>query len=181
MPRPGPTYAIGAASKQTGCHIETIRYYERIRLLPPPTRSGSGYRRYGLEHLQRLTFVRRARDLGFTLDEIRRLLRLAERRERSCAQARSLATTHLRDVQARLKDLRAMERVLKDMIAQCADGTLPDCPLIEALFRAPETPPTGAEAARSSGSSGTPSRRTAASRRRSAHGASERLRTDGVP
>jgi MerR family mercuric resistance operon transcriptional regulator len=138
MPGPGPTYAIGAASKQTGCHIETIRYYERIGLLPPPARSGSGYRRYGLEHLQRLTFVRRARDLGFALDEIRRLLRLADRRERSCAQARDLATAHLRDVQAKLRDLRAMERVLKDMIARCANGTLPDCPLIEALFRAPD-------------------------------------------
>lgn len=149
MPGSGPTYAIGAASKQTGCHIETIRYYERIGLLPPPSRSASGYRRYGLPHLKRLTFVRRARDLGFTLDEIRRLLRLADRRERSCAQAQDLATAHLRDVQAKLKDLRVMERVLKDMIAQCADGTLPDCPLIEALFRAPGTPPNAAGASRS--------------------------------
>jgi len=130
-------YAIGAVSKQTGCHIETIRYYERIGLLPSPSRSAGGYRRYGLEHLKRLTFVRRTRDLGFTLDEIRRLLRLADRRERSCAQARDLATAHLRDVQAKLQDLRVMERVLKGMIAQCADGTLPDCPLIEALFREP--------------------------------------------
>lgn len=146
MPGPGPTYAIGAASKQTGCHIETIRYYERIGLLPPPSRSASGYRRYGLPHLKRLTFVRRARDLGFTLDEIRRLLRLADRRERSCAQARDLATAHLGDVQAKLKDLRLMERVLKGMIARCADGTLPDCPLIEALFRAPGIPPTAADA-----------------------------------
>ncbi len=140
MPGSGPTYPIGAASKRTGCHIETIRYYERIGLLPPPSRSASGYRRYGLEHLKRLMFVRRARDLGFTLDEIRRLLRLADRRERSCAQARDLASAHLRDVQVKLKDLRAMERVLKAMIIQCADGTLPDCPLIEALFRAPDTP-----------------------------------------
>jgi MerR family mercuric resistance operon transcriptional regulator len=145
----GSTYAIGAASKQTGCHIETIRYYERIGLLPSPSRSASGYRRYALEHLKRLAFVRRARDLGFTLDDVRRLLRLAERRERSCAQARSLATAHLRDVQAKLRDLRAMERVLKDMIARCADGTLPHCPLIEALFRAPDTAAPGVEATRS--------------------------------
>lgn len=130
------TYAIGAVSKQTGCHIETIRYYERIGLLPAPTRRPSGYRRYDLAHLKRLSFVRRARDLGFTLDEVRRLLRLADRRERSCAQVRDLATAHLRDVQARIKDLRAMEKILKAMIAQCADGTLPDCPLIEALSSA---------------------------------------------
>jgi len=133
MPGSDPIYAIGAASKRTGCHIETIRYYERIGLLPRPGRSASGYRRYGLEHLKRLALGRRARDLGFTLDEIRRLLRLADRRERSCAQARALATAHLGDV-------RAMQRVLKDMIVQCTDGTLPDCPLIEALFRTPETP-----------------------------------------
>jgi MerR family mercuric resistance operon transcriptional regulator len=137
----GPTYAIGTASQRTGCHIETIRYYERIGMLPPPTRRASGYRQYGLEHLKRLMFVRRARDLGFTLDEVRRLLRLADRRERSCAQARDLATAHLRDIQVKLKDLRAMERVLKRVIVQCADGTLPDCPLIEKLFR--DSIPTG--------------------------------------
>jgi MerR family transcriptional regulator, mercuric resistance operon regulatory protein len=142
-----PTYAIGAASKQTGCHIETIRYYERIGLLATPSRSASGYRRYALEHLKRLMFVRRARDLGFTLDEIRRLLRLADRRERTCTQARNLATAHLRDVQVKMKDLRAMERVLKQMIARCADGTLPDCPLIEALFRTPSAGPPGAATA----------------------------------
>ncbi len=135
------TYAIGAVSKQTGCHIETIRYYERIGLLSAPARTASGYRRYSLEHLKRLAFVRRARDLGFTLDEVRRLLRLADKRERSCAQVRDLATAHLHDVQAKTKGLRAMERVLKDMIAQCADGTLPDCPLIEALFRTPGSLP----------------------------------------
>lgn len=143
------TGAIGTASKQTGCHIETIRYYERIGLLPPPARSPSGYRRCGLEQLKRLTFVRRARDLGFTLDEVRRLLRLADRRERSCAQVRDLATAHLHDVQAKIRDLRAMERVLKGMIVQCADGTLPDCPVIEALFRAPSAmpPPVAAQGA----------------------------------
>ncbi len=150
MPGPGSTYAIGAASKRTGCHIETIRYYERIGLLSPPSRSASGYRRYGLEHLKRLTVVRRARDLGFTLDEIRRLLRLADRRERSCAQARDLATAHLRDVQVKLKDLRAMKRVLEAMIVQCADGTLPECPLIEALFQTPDSSARAAEAVKSS-------------------------------
>lgn len=138
----GATCAIGRAAKVTGCHIETIRFYERIGLLPPPARSESGYRRYTLEHLKRLTFIRRARDVGFTLDEVRRLLRLADRRERSCAQVRDLATGHVGDIQAKVRDLRAMERVLKTMVAQCADGTLPDCPLIEALYRAPAGAPT---------------------------------------
>lgn len=139
------TYGIGAVSKQTGCRIDTVRYYERIGLLPAPTRRPSGYRRYDLGHVKRLSFIRRARDLGFTLDEVRRLLRLADRRERSCAQVRDLATAHLRDVQARIKDLRAMETILKAMIAQCADGTLPDCPLIEALSSALVDSPRSAD------------------------------------
>lgn len=152
MRGPGATCAIGRAAEETGCHIETIRYYERIGLLPAPVRSASGYRRYGLEHLKRLTFVRRARDLGFTLNEIRQLLRLADRRERSCAQVRDLATGHLQDVQAKIRDLRAMETVLRGMIVECADGTLPDCPLIEALFCAPgSTPPRAAWSASAQG------------------------------
>lgn len=82
----------------------------------------------------RLNFVRRARDLGFTLDEIRALLELAEKRDRPCAEARDVAASHLSDVSAKIAGLRTMERVLEDMVARCTGGTAPDCPLIEALF-----------------------------------------------
>src|SRR3546814_9094156 len=78
-------------SRRTGCNIETIRYYEKIGLLPAPARSDGGHRLYGHGHLMRLGFVRRARELGFTLDEIRVLLRLAEDRDRPCAEAREVA------------------------------------------------------------------------------------------
>ena len=81
-----PRLAIGALSRRTGVNIETVRYYERIGLLPPPARSEGGHRLYGGGHLMRLNFVRRARDLGFTLDEIRALLELAEKRDRPCAR-----------------------------------------------------------------------------------------------
>lgn len=129
-----PRLAIGALSRRTGVNIETVRYYERIGLLPPPARSEGGHRLYGGGHLMRLNFVRRARDLGFTLDEIRGLLELAEKRDRPCSEAREVAVGHLSDVRAKIADLRTMERVLVEMVARCAEGTTPECPLIEALF-----------------------------------------------
>jgi MerR family mercuric resistance operon transcriptional regulator len=139
MDTPAPL-AIGALSQRTGCHIETIRYYERVRLLPVPARSAGGYRLYGTEHLKRLTFIRRARALGFSLDEIRTLLRLADERRRPCAEARTVAAAHLEDVQAKIADLRAMERVLRETVARCADGKGSHCPLIETLSRVETTP-----------------------------------------
>ncbi len=128
--------AIGTLSKRTGCNIETIRYYERVGLLPAPARSSGGYRLYGTGHLKRLAFVRRARALGFSIDEVRTLLRLADERKRPCAEVRVVAETHLKDVHAKIADLRRMERVLKATVAQCAVGRSADCPLIEALYQA---------------------------------------------
>jgi MerR family mercuric resistance operon transcriptional regulator len=125
--------AIGRLAKRAGVNIETIRYYERVDLMRPPPRTAGGYRIYGEDDVTRLRFIRRARELGFTLDEVRALLRLAEDREHSCAEARELASTQLSDVQAKLADLARMERVLAEMIARCADGRLPECPILEAL------------------------------------------------
>ena len=130
-------FAIGTLSTRTGCKVETVRYYERIGLLPRPARSAGGYRLYTLDQVKRLTFIRRGRDLGFTLDDVRRLLALADERERPCAQVRDVAAAHLEDVRAKLRGLRSMEAVLTRIIAQCAGGTRPDCPLIEALSEAP--------------------------------------------
>lgn len=138
-----PRLGIGKLSERTGVNIETVRYYERIGLLPSPARSEGGHRLYGSGHLMRLNFVRRARDLGFTLEEIRALLELAEKRDRPCAEAHEVAVIHLGDVRAKIADLRAMERVLKEMIARCSSDSTPECPLIEALFdldRAIKTP-----------------------------------------
>ncbi|MBX9934325.1 MAG: helix-turn-helix domain-containing protein [Methylobacterium sp.] len=132
-----PRLAIGALSRRTGVNIETVRYYERIGLLPAPARSEGGHRLYGGGHLMRLNFVRRARDLGFTLDEVRALLELAEKREPPCAGAREVAVSHLSDVRAKIAALRTMERVLADMVARCKEDATPECPLIEALFDLP--------------------------------------------
>jgi MerR family mercuric resistance operon transcriptional regulator len=124
--------AIGELSRRTGCNIETIRYYERIGLLPIPARRGR-YRHYGGEDVGRLSFVRRARELGFTLEEVRALLRLAAGREEVCAEARSLAMAHIVEIRARIDDLRAMERVLAAAVRDCDAGKSAGCPLIEAL------------------------------------------------
>jgi len=128
----GGGIAIGELSRQTGCNIETIRYYERIGLLPAPARRGR-YRDYGREDVGRLSFVRRARELGFSLDEVRALLRLAGGRDDACAEVRSLAATHLADVRRKVADLRAMERALAHSIRRCDRGETPRCPLIETL------------------------------------------------
>lgn len=126
---------IGRLSTRATVNIETVRYYERIGLLPSPPRTEGGHRLYGESHVKRLTFVRRARELGFTLDEIRALLHLAEERPPSCARARSLATEHLADVREKIADLKRMERVLAQTVALCEEGDRPECPLLEALFR----------------------------------------------
>jgi len=122
-------------ARRTGCNLETVRYYEKVRLLPEPPRTAGGYRSYNAAHERRLRFVLRARELGFSLDEIRELLRLVDERDQPCAEARAVAAAHLHDVRAKIADLKRMERVLKEMVANCADGSLPECPLIEALFR----------------------------------------------
>src|SRR5262245_4912810 len=127
--------AIGGLSKQTGTNIETIRYYERVGLLPAPARSAGGYRLYGTDHLKRLHFIRRARALGFSIGEVRTLLRLADERKRPCAEVRVVADAHLKDVRAKIADLRRMERVLKATVAKCASGQRTHCPVIEALYR----------------------------------------------
>ena len=129
---------IGAMAKRTGLTVEGIRFYEKEGVLPAPARTAGGQRFYRLEDLKRLNFIRRARDLGFTLDEVRGLLRLADdARERSCVEVRDLASGHLADVRAKIADLRRMERTLAVMIAACSGDTAPECALIEALFSSP--------------------------------------------
>jgi MerR family mercuric resistance operon transcriptional regulator len=122
-------------ARRTGCNLETVRYYEKAGLLPEPPRTASGYRSYDTTHERRLRFVLRARELGFSLDEIRELLRLVDERDRPCAEARDVASIHLADVRAKIADLKRMERVLKDVVSLCGDGALPECPLIETLFQ----------------------------------------------
>jgi MerR family mercuric resistance operon transcriptional regulator len=132
--------SIGALSKRSSVNVETIRYYERIGLLPAPPRSAGGYRIYSSAHADRLRFVRRARDLGLSLDEVRRLLGLADQKSSSCAKVHDLAAHHLADIRARIADLKRMEHVLSRLVQACAKGELPSCPLLEALAHPDDRP-----------------------------------------
>ncbi len=137
---PGITFSraltIGELSRRTGCKVETIRYYERIGVMPEPARTPGGHRQYGTDHLRRLTFIRRGRALGFTLDSVRGLLSFVDGSERTCEDVLALTQAHLAETRRKIDDLRKIERVLADMAAECAGGTVPACPIVDALFEA---------------------------------------------
>ena len=128
---------IGALSRLTAVNIETIRYYERINLISKPPRTGGGHRSYEREHVDRLQFVRRARELGFSIANIRTLLSLSVRGQTSCAEVREIAATHLTEVRAKRTDLAKLETILANTIDQCDEqccGTsVPLCPVLEVL------------------------------------------------
>jgi MerR family transcriptional regulator, mercuric resistance operon regulatory protein len=142
----------GALAARTGCNIETIRYYEQIGIMPSPPRSDGGHRLYGRALARRLNFVCRSRDLGFTLEEIRELLRVVDGGNYTCAQVEALALEHVQDIRRKIADLRKLKIVLETMASRCGGGKIPECPIIDALFdtRAPMRPAT---AARSTGRS----------------------------
>jgi DNA-binding transcriptional MerR regulator len=127
------SYSIGALAEATGTKVETVRYYERIGLLPEPGRTGGNYRAYTGDHLGRLSFIRRARDLGFTLDEIRALLALADHKDNDCCAVDAMARDHLNDIDRKIADLKALRRELNDLLGQCEQGTIADCRIIGAL------------------------------------------------
>lgn len=128
-------FSIGVLSSQTGCNIETIRYYEKVGLMPAPPRSAGGHRIYGDGHTKRLRFIRRSRELGFSLDEIQALLNLADDAGYDCGTVRSITLKHLDDVRSKIRDLRRLERSLKTISSECEGGIAPQCPIIESLYR----------------------------------------------
>lgn len=123
---------IGEVSKRTGCKIETIRYYERIGVIEPPSRRGA-YRDYGPADIDRLRFVRRARQLGFSLQEVQALLDLTQGPEKHCDQVQSIAEQHLGSVRAKLTDLEQMEIALARLVKQCGTTSSDRCPVLESL------------------------------------------------
>jgi MerR family transcriptional regulator, mercuric resistance operon regulatory protein len=128
-----PRLTIGALSARTAVNIDTIRYYERLGILPKPPRSSGGHRLYADEHKQRLLFIRRARELGFSLDQVRVLLGLSGGRRVTCGAVKSITEQHISDIRRRVKDLERLERVLTEMVTQCRGGEMPDCPILNAL------------------------------------------------
>jgi Cu(I)-responsive transcriptional regulator len=131
------TMNIGDLAKAAATKAETIRYYERIGLMPIPPRTAGNYRDYTSVHVSRLTFTRRARDLGFSIEQIRALLTLADDKGQSCEAVDVIAREHLAEVKRKLADLAALRRELDSLIGQCRHGTVAECRILEAL--APNT------------------------------------------
>jgi MerR family mercuric resistance operon transcriptional regulator len=126
--------SIGRVALSSGVHLETIRYYERIGLIPAPGRTEGGHRAYEPLALRRLAFVRRARELGFSIEEIRALLGLAEPGHRACEEVRVVAEAHLKEVRAKIADLARLEAILAETIGRCGQGgPAPSCPVLELL------------------------------------------------
>jgi DNA-binding transcriptional MerR regulator len=131
--------SIGQLSKATGVKVVTIRYYEQIRLMPAPLRTDGNYRAYKREHLHRLQFIRRCRDLGFTLDQLRDLLRLSTQAGQACAGVDRITDNHLREIESKIADLKKLASELRRIKNRCSGkGTIADCRILEAL--SPATP-----------------------------------------
>lgn len=131
----------GRVAKLVGCNLETIRYYEQVGLMPQPPRSEGGHRVYDEVLVRRLRFIRRGRELGFSQAELRDLLRLADGEDDVCAEVKAVTEQHLESVRAKIADLRIIERTLQDMVMQCTDTAVPECPVIDALFDAEDAAP----------------------------------------
>ncbi|MBB2199723.1 MAG: helix-turn-helix domain-containing protein [Gluconacetobacter sp.] len=127
------TYTIGELGRLTDTKVETVRYYERVGLLPHPPRSSGNYRVYDDAHLGRLGFIRRARELGFSLEQVRELLELSGQEARSCEQVDELVQAHVTDIERRIHDLQTLRQELTQLLAQCQHGKVAECRIIEAL------------------------------------------------
>jgi len=124
-------------ARATGCNLETIRYYENIGIMPDPLRSAKNYRIYDQTHLIRLRFIMRARALGFMLEEIRGLLALVDGGIQSCGEVQTVASAHLTNVREKIQDLKRIEKVLSETVAQCTGNDVPECAVLDALSEAP--------------------------------------------
>jgi DNA-binding transcriptional MerR regulator len=133
MPSTKPL-TIGKLARETGVKVVTIRYYEQIGLMPVAARTNGNYRTYSTEHRQRLRLTRRARDLGFTLDQVRDLLRLSSEKTQACAEVDRIAEQHRRSVEDKLADLARLASELRRLSACCrGKGLIANCRIIEAL------------------------------------------------
>jgi MerR family mercuric resistance operon transcriptional regulator len=128
------SYSTGELARLATVHHENIRYFERIGLIPPARRGANGRRQFGEEHRRRLVFIRRARDLGFSQDEVRALIALADGVPSRCLEVKALADANLRAIRHRIEGLKRMERLLAEVSAKCGNGRRPVCPVIEALL-----------------------------------------------
>jgi DNA-binding transcriptional MerR regulator len=125
--------SIGQVGEATATKVETIRYYERIGLLPEPGRTSGNYRNYAREDVHRLAFIRRARELGFSIEDVRELLELAGHRENPCAGIDQIAARHLAMIEGKIATLKRLRRELRTTLATCAGGRIAECRVVQAL------------------------------------------------
>ncbi|WEX10151.1 helix-turn-helix domain-containing protein [Chelativorans sp. AA-79] len=126
-------FSIGEAARQSGVKVPTIRFYEQIGLLPAPPRSEGNRRQYGEKDLNRLAFIRHARELGFEVADIRELLTMTEQPQSSCHEADSIAARHLREIEERITKLQALRGELRRMVEECGHGKVCECRVIQVL------------------------------------------------
>lgn len=131
---PGKRFTIGDLARRTGCSIDTIRYYERIDLMPKVERTEGGHRLYDSVHIQRLAFIRRIRMLGLGLDQVRQILGGIERNVYSCEEVRTLLIRCAAEVRNRIDELQKIERNLRAMVEGCGDAQLANCRVIESML-----------------------------------------------
>ena len=124
---------IGQAARRSGLSAKMIRYYESIGLLKPALRSDSGYRLYQQEDLHSLAFIKRSRDLGFSLEEVSRLLTLWQDRQRASADVKALATQHIDELNRRIEEMVSLRDTLSELVAHCQGDDRPDCPILKDL------------------------------------------------
>ncbi len=124
----------GELARRSGCNLETIRYYEGIKLMPEPARTESGHRLYSIDDQRRLRFILRSRELGFSIDEIRSLLSMVDSGAYTCGEIHALTQEHLKSVSKKISDLKKLQRTLKSISNDCAAGDETECPIIETLI-----------------------------------------------
>lgn len=132
----GKKITVGILASETGCNVETVRYYEKSGLMPEPPRSGGGHRLYSFDHVKRLTFIRRCRELGFSIKQVKKLLALIDEPGHGCGEVKAQALAHVVEIQEKIEDLRRLEKVLQSMSEQCREDefSAQNCPIIESLY-----------------------------------------------
>ncbi len=130
------SFSIGQLAKHAKCKVETVHYYEKSGLMPKPPRTDGGHRIYALVHVKRLHFIRRSRELGFSIAKIKALLTLIDEPNHYCGEVKAMALLQAREVEQKIVDLQRLKTALNQMMSQCKGGnqSIQDCPIIDALY-----------------------------------------------
>jgi MerR family mercuric resistance operon transcriptional regulator len=133
---PSNKITVGILASETGCNVETVRYYEKIGLMPDPPRSQGGHRLYAREHIRRLMFIRRCRHLGFGVPQVRGMLKLIDEPGHVCGEVKAMTLRHAKEIKQKIRELKRLEKALNSMTEQCVeDDAAEQCPIIDALYR----------------------------------------------